>query len=82
MARKERVDLVLADIGLPDKDGWSLLKDIRAVQPEVHAIALTGFDYTDNPHRFSEVGFDMHISKPADLPKITSAIKALFPDRA
>lgn len=82
VARKETVDLVIADIGLPDKDGCELLKDIRAVQPNVHAIALTGMDYADDPHRFSEVGFDMHIPKPADMPKINSAINTLFPDRA
>jgi DNA-binding response OmpR family regulator len=82
LAKKEQVDLVIADIGLPDKTGWELLLEIRVVQPHVHAIALTGVDYVEDAHRFSEAGFDMHIPKPADMPKITSAIKTLFPERA
>lgn len=82
LAQAEPVDLVIADIGLPDESGWDLLKKIRALHPDVHAIALTGVDYTEDPHRFSEAGFDMHLPKPVELPKITSAIKTLFPDRS
>lgn len=80
LAQKEAVDLVIADIGLPDKTGWELLHEIRALQPAVHAIALTGVDYVDDAERFSAAGFDMHIPKPAEMAKITSAIKTLFPD--
>jgi DNA-binding response OmpR family regulator len=81
VAKKESVDLVIADIGLPDKSGWELLQEIKAVQPQVHAIALTGVDYVEDAHRFSAAGFDMHIPKPAEMSKITSAINTLFPDR-
>ena len=81
LARSEPVDLVIADIGLPDETGWELLKKIKPLRPTVHAIALTGIDYAEDPHRFSEAGFDMHLSKPVDLPQIQSAIKAMFPDR-
>lgn len=81
LARAQPVDLVIADIGLPDKTGWELLQEIRSLQPQVHAIALTGFDYVEDAERFSAAGFDMHIPKPAELSKITSAIKTLFPER-
>lgn len=81
LIQKQPVDLVIADIGLPDKNGWELLKEIRTLQPHIHAIALTGFDYVEDAHRFGEAGFDMHIPKPADLPQIKSAIEEMFPDR-
>jgi CheY-like chemotaxis protein len=81
LAKAHPVDLVIADIGLPDKTGWELLHEIRTVQPEVHAIALTGFDYVEDAHRFSAAGFDMHIPKPADAAQIKSAITGMFPDR-
>ena len=81
LAKAHPVDLVIADIGLPDKTGWDLLQEIRTMQPHVHAIALTGFDYKEDAHRFSAAGFDMHIPKPADLPQIKSAIRGMFPDR-
>jgi DNA-binding response OmpR family regulator len=81
VAKKESVDLVIADIGLPDKTGWELLSEIKALQPHVHAIALTGVDYVEDAHRFGAAGFDMHIPKPAEMSKITSAINTLFPER-
>jgi CheY-like chemotaxis protein len=82
LARSQPVDLVIADIGLPDMDGWELVRQVREIQPEVHAIALTGVDYTEDPHRFSAAGFDMHIAKPADIGKLKSAIRTLIPDRS
>ncbi len=82
LANAHAVDLVIADIGLPDKDGWQLLKEIRAMQPQVHAIALTGVDYKEDAHKFGAAGFDVHIPKPAELAQIKSAISGMFPDRA
>jgi DNA-binding response OmpR family regulator len=81
LAKREGLDLVIADIGLPDKTGWELVKEIRAIHPHILSIALTGFDYVEDAHRFSAAGFDMHIPKPAHLAQITSAIKTLFPDK-
>ena len=81
LAKTQAFDLIIADIGLPDQTGWELLKEIRVVQPRVMAIALTGYDYVEDAHRFGAAGFDMHLRKPADMAKITSAIKSLFPDR-
>lgn len=82
LAKAHAVDLVIADIGLPDKDGWQLMKEIRTVHPEVHAIALTGVDYKEDAHKFGAAGFDVHIPKPAELTQIKSAIKGMFPDQA
>jgi CheY-like chemotaxis protein len=81
LAQTEPIDLIIADIGLPDKTGWELLLEIRPLQPQIQAIALTGYDYVEDAERFSAAGFDMHIPKPVEFAKITSAIEALFPDR-
>lgn len=82
LARAQSLDVVIADIGLPDQTGWDVVREIRKMHPEVHAIALTGVDYAEDPHRFSEAGFDMHLPKPVELAKIKSAIATLCPDRA
>jgi CheY-like chemotaxis protein len=82
LAKTHPIDLIIADIGLPDKTGWELLQEIKPLQPQIQAIALTGYDYVEDAERFSAAGFDMHIAKPVELAKITSAIKALFPDRS
>jgi CheY-like chemotaxis protein len=72
-------DLVLSDIGLPDTNGWDLLKKIRAAQPDTKAIALTGYGYPNDMKRSSQVGYDMHITKPPDWAVIDAALKSLFP---
>ncbi len=41
MLAADDVDLVLLDIGLPDRSGWDLLGDIRAGQPDLPVIVLT-----------------------------------------
>lgn len=74
-----RFDLVLSDIGLPDTNGWDLLKKIRAAQPDTKAIALTGYGYPNDMKRSSQVGYDMHITKPPDWNAIEAALKSLFP---
>src|ERR1044072_7159996 len=43
-----RFDLVISDIGLPDTNGWELLKKLRAAQPDLKAIALTGYGYPND----------------------------------
>jgi len=81
LAKAHPFDLIIADIGLPDKTGWELMQELKTLHPEVHAIALTGFDYKEDAHRFGAAGFDMHIPKPPDIAQIKSAIKGMFPDR-
>lgn len=72
-------DLVVSDIGLPDTNGWELLKKIRAAQPGLKAIALTGYGYPNDMKRSTQVGYDMHITKPPEWTSIEAALKSLFP---
>ena len=80
--RQAHFDLVLSDIGLPDTNGWDLLKKIRAAHPDTKAIALTGYGYPNDMKRSSQVGYDMHITKPPDWNTINAALKSLFPPLA
>jgi CheY-like chemotaxis protein len=74
-----RFDVVISDIGLPDTNGWDLLKKLRAAQPDLKAIALTGYGYPNDMKRSTQVGYDMHITKPPDWGSIEAALKSLFP---
>ncbi len=46
-AEKEKLDLVLLDIRLPDKSGIDVLKELRIKYPELPVIIITGFGYND-----------------------------------
>jgi two-component system cell cycle response regulator DivK len=61
-------ELILMDIQLPGKDGFSLLQEIRgSSSPQVRVIALTAHAMTGDRERALEAGFDGYITKPIDI---------------
>ena len=59
-------DVVLMDIGLPGKNGFDVAKQIRERCPAARLVALTGFTREHIVRRSRELGFDDHLTKPAD----------------
>ncbi|MEG4576144.1 PAS domain S-box protein [Microcoleus sp. N3A4] len=78
-------DLLLSDIGMPDTDGYMLLRQVRALAPEqgglVPAIALTAYAGEINYQQALAAGFQRHIPKPLDPDKLVQAMLDLL-DRA
>jgi CheY-like chemotaxis protein len=70
------VDIVLVDIGLPDMDGYAVARAIRAEFGPVHQLlALTGYGMPEDVRKALEAGFDEHLTKPADLGRLSSIIQ-------
>ena len=73
-------DLLICDIGLPEEDGYHLLKRVRSLEAErrvplaerMAAIALTGFAQPEDRTHALVAGFQAHLAKPA-LPKVLLA---------
>lgn len=60
-----RVDVLLCDIGLPDGDGWQLLKKMsEGGIPCPYAIAMSGFCSRADIEKSRACGFQHHITKP------------------
>ena len=76
--------VVLSDITMPDEDGYSLIKRIRAMRSvemaHVPAIALTAMARSEDGERALSSGFHMHMSKPVDIDELTKAISSLLDD--
>ncbi|MGH7907294.1 MAG: response regulator, partial [Candidatus Binataceae bacterium] len=74
-------DLMVADIGLPDEDGYSLLRKVRALSPErggrVPAVALTGFSREQDRRLAESAGFQRHLSKPLNIDELLSTLTSL-----
>ncbi len=73
-------DVILSDIGLPDRDGYQLIRDIRAIGDElknVPALALTAFARSEDRRRALLAGFQMHISKPVEPAELCTAVASL-----
>jgi signal transduction histidine kinase len=78
-ARRERADVFLLDIGLPDMDGNELARQLRSM-PELASsclIAVTGYGQEQDRKRTTEAGFDYHFVKPVNMTKLTSLLAEL-----
>jgi CheY-like chemotaxis protein len=81
-ARLQPFDLLITDIGLPHKNGWELFRELRRLQPQLVAIAVTGYAYPQDVQRSIEVGIHVHLVKPATVQQVLGAIWQVFPAHA
>lgn len=82
VAQLQPFDLLITDIGLPEKNGWELFRELRKVQPKLLAIALTGYGYPEDVRRSEAEGIQLHLIKPTTMQQLQAAILRLFPDQA
>ena len=61
------VDVVLSDIGLPDRNGYEFIAEARQRTPHITAIAVSAYFTAADQRRGHDAGFDMHFAKPVDL---------------
>jgi CheY-like chemotaxis protein len=61
------VDVVLSDIGLPDRNGYDFIAEARQRIPNITAIAVSAYFTAADQQRGHDAGFDMHFAKPVDL---------------
>jgi CheY-like chemotaxis protein len=70
--------LVLSDIGLPDGDGYALMRALRE-RYGMKGIALTGYGMTEDISRSSAAGFVAHLTKPIQVSVLDRALAAALP---
>ncbi len=73
----EPYDAVVMDIGLPFKDGISIVKSIRAKGNSVPVLLLTARDAIDDRVRGLDSGADDYLTKPFDLSELLARMRAL-----
>ena len=73
--------VLISDIGMPEEDGYSLIRKIRALSSEqgadVPAIALTGYVRVEERMRALEAGYQMFVPKPVETNELISIIDDL-----
>jgi CheY-like chemotaxis protein len=74
----ERPDVIVSDIGMPDIDGFELMRRIRRrpidAGGEIPAIALTALTRQDDYDRALQAGFDAYLAKPVDAGALVARI--------
>jgi PAS domain S-box-containing protein len=78
---EENVNILISDIGMPDFDGYQLIKKIRTLDGSsrnLPAIALTAYARNDDRQRALLAGFQMHLSKPVEPRELIAGIASLL----
>ena len=75
-------DVMISDIGMPDQDGYELIRKLRALSPErggnTPAIALTGYASRKDRERALGSGYQQHMAKPIEQVDMINAIAVLI----
>ena len=74
-------DVLVSDIGMPDEDGYSLIKKIRDAEKKtggrLPAVALTAFARTEDRFHALQAGYNMHVPKPVEPAELALVISRL-----
>jgi PAS domain S-box-containing protein len=81
LVQNERFDVIISDIGMPDEDGYSLIKRIRELPAErgggLPAVALTAYARSEDRIKALRANFQMHIPKPVEPPELIVVVANL-----
>jgi PAS domain S-box-containing protein len=75
-AGKDRFDVVISDLGLPDGTGFELMQDLQT-NYRLRGIALSGYGMDEDLRRSREAGFGAHLIKPIDFRSLQQAVTRL-----
>jgi PAS domain S-box-containing protein len=67
-------DVVVSDLAMPERDGFALLRALRASGATVPVIALTALAGAADRQRAVAAGFDLYVTKPIDPPSLVAAV--------
>jgi CheY-like chemotaxis protein len=79
---ESKPDVLIADIGMPQIDGYTLIRQIRQLSPEhggqILAIALTAYAGETNQQQALAAGFQRHLPKPVEFETLVQTIEQLL----
>ena len=75
LAQTEKFDLLVSDIGLPDGNGFDLMKEFHA-HHGLRGVALTGYGMEEDVQRSYDAGFVTHLTKPVKMESLDEALAA------
>jgi len=75
--RTQDFDLLISDIGLPDRSGYELMREVR-LNKNLPGIALSGFGTEQDVNQARAAGFSEHLTKPINFERLERAIQNLL----
>ncbi len=77
LMRVDTFDLLLLDVGLPDADGFSVVRQVRASHPRMGVVMLTGRHETPDRVRGLSDGADAYLTKPVELDLLAATLHSV-----
>ena len=87
LAATERPDVLVSDIGMPEQDGYTLIRRIRKAEAsstqgqtprrKLPAVALTAYARTEDRMKAVLAGFQMHVAKPVEAAELLAMVASL-----
>ena len=81
----ERPHMIVSDIGMPDEDGYDLIRKVRALPADqggrTLAAALTAFARAEDRTRALRAGYQTHVAKPVEPTELTAVVAGLAATR-
>jgi len=75
-------DMLLSDVAMPVRDGYDLIRAVRAMSPanggDVPAAALTAYARAEDRRRLLDAGFSMHVPKPLEASELIAVVTSLM----
>jgi CheY-like chemotaxis protein len=79
--RREHVDVMVADLGMPIEDGYDLIRHVRSSEVDkiarLPAAALTAYTTEEDRDRVLAAGFQFHLAKPVDPAVLVATVERL-----
>jgi CheY-like chemotaxis protein len=79
--RKMRPDVIISDIGMPEQDGYDLIRSIREMEKQLGgttpAVALTAFARSADRTRAMLAGYQMHLAKPVEPAELIATVASV-----
>ncbi|QEH37491.1 Sensory/regulatory protein RpfC [Aquisphaera giovannonii] len=74
-----RPDVLISDIGMPERDGYDLIRNVRRIfsAKDLPAAALTAFARPEDRMRAMRAGFQVHVAKPVDPEELVAVVATL-----
>jgi CheY-like chemotaxis protein len=79
--QQSQPNVLVSDIGMPDEDGYALIRQVRALDAEqggqIPAVALTAYARAEERIRALAAGFQLHIPKPVNPEELAAVVANL-----
>jgi CheY-like chemotaxis protein len=79
LLERDSPDLLIADIAMPEVDGYELMRRLRASGCRVPAIAVTAYARPDDCRRAIACGYTSCLAKPVDAAELARTIRDVLP---